>query len=155
MSEVKRWLICASLLAGLLLFGTGCPSPNTGKPPDKKMDGDKGEHKPPHGGILYVGGGEEYHAELMLDKANKKATIYLLDDKPKNPVPIKAETITLTVKDTPPVQITLKADRQEGDPEGQASRFSGTHDRLGSDLNSKKVTISATINGKAYEFELD
>jgi hypothetical protein len=155
MREGKRWLICALLMAGLLLFGTGCPPPNTGKPPDKKKT-EKHEAAAPHGGILFAPPGQhDYHGELKVDKAGKTATVYLFDEDVEKAVPTKAEAITLTVKDTPPVQITLKADRQNSDPEGQSSRFSGTHERLGSDLDPEKVEISVMIKGKQYELKVD
>ena len=35
----------------------------------------------------------KHHAELLIDKATKKATVYLLDSKVKNAVPISASTL--------------------------------------------------------------
>jgi hypothetical protein len=145
-----------ALVAGLLLFGTGCPSTNTAKPPGKPAEEGKkhDEDEAPHGGMLYAAKpGHKLHAELLIDKGSKKATVYILDDKAKKAVPIKAATVTVSVKDTPPVQVVLKADKQEGDPEGQASRFSGTNDRFGSEVKEKQVEISAEIDGKQTTFE--
>jgi hypothetical protein len=81
-----------------------------------------------------VWGDEKYHAEFTVDRARKQATVYLLDGSARKPSPIPADTILLTLTNLkPPVQITLKKDPQTGDPAGSASRFVGTHDKLGAE----------------------
>jgi hypothetical protein len=109
----------------------------------------------PHGGALAEWGDEEYHAEFTVDHKEKKATVYILDGEVKNPVPIEAESITLTISNvTPPATITLKADPQKDDPKGKASRFSGTHDSLGEE-KAFKGTIQGKIGDKPYEDDFE
>jgi hypothetical protein len=45
--------------------------------------------------------------------------------------------------------VTLKADPQEGDPKGQASRFSGTHEKLAQEAEFKGE-IAGTVGGTPY-----
>jgi hypothetical protein len=101
----------------------------------------------PHGGALAEWGDEKYHAEFTVNHAKKQATVYILDGSVKKASPIAAETITLSLTNVkPPLQVTLKAEPQEGDPKGQASRFVGTHDALG-----KEMDFEGEISGKVGE----
>lgn len=52
----------------------------------------------PHGGSLIELGDEEYHAELLHDEKNHAVTIYVLDSKAENTVPIKASEVTIEIK---------------------------------------------------------
>jgi hypothetical protein len=108
----------------------------------------------PHDGILLEWGDEEYHVELTIDTAKKEATVYILDDTAKKAEPIEPETITLIVtSENPPVEIQLKADPQEDDPKGKASRFKGSHAVLGNE--DLKGEISGKVGGKTYKDEFE
>ena len=158
MDRVKWWNWYVALLAVALLGTAGCPSTkDSGQKAakrDQKKDASHAEQAP-HGGTLFADEGDKHHAELVLDKAGKKATVYLLDGKVKNAVPIGEKTITVNIADNPPVQITLQAEPQKEDKTDTASRFSGIHDRLGNDLDMDKVEIEAKINGKPFVFKVD
>ncbi|MCA9055260.1 MAG: hypothetical protein KDA75_15575, partial [Planctomycetaceae bacterium] len=77
----------------------------------------------PHGGHIIELGGEDYHAELTLDDS-RKLTAYLLQADMKTPLPADAESLSvrLQVGDATE-EVTLAAQPQEGDGEGQASQF--------------------------------
>lgn len=152
MRSIVRRIGTGALLTAALL-AAGCPAKRDASP--SAADAGEKEAPPPHGGIKFAGGGHKYHAELLLDPAAETATVYLLDGNLKNAVPIKSETITLTVRDTPPVSIPLKADPQKDDPKDASSRFRGAHKKLGEKLDPEKVEISAEIGGKQYHFTED
>jgi hypothetical protein len=109
--------------------------------------------KGPHQGLLIELGAGEYHAELAHDDTTKTVTAYLLDKEAKIPVPIPATEIVLNlVTDGQPLQAKLAAAPQEGDPPGQASRFSIIDEIVLEAHDAPKTTgrLNVTINGKTY-----
>jgi hypothetical protein len=139
-----------AILFAALLLSAGC----SGKGDDHKdhKDDDHDDHGPgPHGGVVVEWGSKhEYHPEVTVDRKTKKATVYVLGKDAKKARPIAAESITLILTSvTPPLQIALKADRQEGDPEGSASRFSGNHDKLGEE-GRLKGEVRGEFGGTQY-----
>jgi hypothetical protein len=156
MDHAYRCTRLLTLLAAALVLAAGCDSgvKKTGATHAKKDD-KKDEEEAPHGGTLFAIDSHKYHAELLVDKSAKKATVYFYDKKVKNAVPTSAKSINLNIAEQPPVQIALPAEAQGSDPAGNASRFSGTNDRLAKDLDMEKVEIDATIEGKPYVFKLD
>jgi hypothetical protein len=156
MQRTKPWSRILLILAAAVGLALGCDSPKDGakKKTDQKEETSHTESAP-HKGKLFADDGDRHHAELLIDQAGKKATVYLYDSKIKDPVSLGDKTISLNVADKAPVQIELKAEPQKADPEGMASRFSGVHDRLGTDLDLGKVEIEAKINGKSHVFKLD
>src|SRR5262245_31892729 len=146
------WVAILVLAVGLV---SGC-SPKEGAGPSKAAKADEeGEAPPPHGGKLYAVPGHKHHAELLIDEGKKTATVYLLDSKVRKYVPTKAESITLTIKDTPPLQIELKPQRQNDDPKDASSCYAGTHDRLAMAVDYEKIEFMGMIDGKSYVFTLD
>jgi hypothetical protein len=105
--------------------------------------------KGPHGGPLIEWGEEQYHVEFTVDRAKKRATVYILDGNAKKAAPIAAESVTLTLSKPPAGQITLKAEPQDGDPKGQSSRFSGTDEKLAAE-SELEGEISATVGGTPF-----
>lgn len=136
------WIAVAVM--GLAVLVTGCN--DSAKPP--KTPSKAGHVHPtegPHGGALVEWGAEEYHLELLLDHSKKEVTVYVLDGDAKKVVPIKAETLTMTVTNVkPPVTVTLKANPDTGDAAGSSSRFIGTHEVLAKEVEGE-------INGKVGE----
>jgi len=136
-------------LAVFVLFSAGCQQPPGAA---KKPAAHVHEHPDagPHGGALAEWGDERYHAEFTVDHGKKQATVYILDGSAKRAAPIDAETITLSLANVqPPVQVTLKADPQQADPKGKSSRFTGTHEQLGKEMEFKGE-LSGTVAGKPY-----
>lgn len=163
----RRITLLAITIALTALIGSfGC---NRGSAPGPAADdghtehdghdhGEKGEahahpSEGPHHGHLIELGEEEFHAELTHDDATKSVTVYLLDKEAKAPVAIAdAEIVLNLVADGQPTQVKLAAAPQDGDPEGQSSRFSITDDKVLEALEAPKTTgrLNVTINGKAY-----
>jgi hypothetical protein len=150
MTPGRRLLGGAALFAAAAILAAGCTSNPTGSPGKTGKGGHQHPTEGPHGGALAEWGAEEYHAEFKVDHDKKQATVYILDESAEKAAPIKAETITLTITTfTPPVQITLKADPQAGDPKGSASRFTGTHDKLAEEKEFKGE-ISGKVGDTPY-----
>ncbi len=136
----------------LLLLSVGCgPTTTTTKPSSEK----KPEHVHTHGesgpagGVLATWGDDEHHAELVTDHTTGEATVFLLDGSATKVTPIDAKTLTLSLKETPVVVVTLAAKPQDGDPPGHSSRYVGRHDVL---KMSKEFSgsISGKAGGKSY-----
>src|ERR1041385_4619391 len=141
-----RWLhlsACATLFAALVLIaGPGCnpppkKAPDTAKDKgkekdkdakDKKDDHDHGEVGP-HGGAI-AEWGSSYHGEMVIDHANKQATVYVLDDKAAKAPSVDAKRfskvkLTLT-EEKPPMTIDFALDEKKTGKDTIA--FSATHD---------------------------
>lgn len=155
-------LLRLSKLGGLLVLAVlvtaGC------SPPESKTQGkatspeEKGHEHPeaPHGGLIVEWGSsgkEEFHAEVVIDRTKKKVTVYVLDDKVKDAVPIDAKEIVLNLK-APVAQIKLKAEPQEKDKEGKSSRFSAVDDRFGK-AEKLRGEVSGFIGTKQYAGDFD
>jgi hypothetical protein len=112
-------------------------------------DGDAHAHSEgPHHGIIADWGGGKYHVEFTVDHSKQQATVYVLGSDEKTPTPIDATSIELSVID-PEMQVTLQASPQEGDSEGKASRFIGTHEKLGV-AQEYAGTMSGVVDGTPY-----
>ena len=151
MTPTIRRLATCSLLLALLPLLAGCPAVDRKGPSQAATKGHGHAHahpdEGPHGGALAEWGDEKYHAEFTVDHGKKQATVYVLDGSAKKAAPIDAKELTLSLSNVKPaVQVTLKADPQEGDPKGQSSRFTGTHDALG-----KEMEFEGEISGKVGE----
>ena len=159
-----KTLMSFTLIGSLFVF-TGCQqeAANTTKTPTNAAadshrhphaPGDK-EHAPhaghgsgPHDGTVADWGGGKFHVEFTVDHDKKEGTVYILGADEKSPTPIDASEIELTISD-PVMQVTLKAAPQATDPAGKASRFVGTHEKLGV-VQEFAGTISGVIDGTPY-----
>ncbi|WP_425614230.1 hypothetical protein NA78x_004094 [Anatilimnocola sp. NA78] len=107
----------------------------------------------PHKGHLIELGEEEFHAELIHDDAAKSVVIYLLGADAKTAVSIPdAEIMLNLVVAGEPMQAKLTAEKQPGDPEGQASKFTIVDEKILEALEAPKTTgrLNVTIGGKSY-----
>jgi len=104
----------------------------------------------PHGGTLADWGGGTYHVEFTVDHDTKEAVVYVLGSDEKTPVPVKTAdgTLLLTIKE-PAFQITLTARPLNGETDGKASCYGGTHENLGI-VREFAGTISAEVDGTPY-----
>lgn len=103
-------------------------------------------------GVLFAEPGDKYHIRLIIDAKAKEAVAKLLDETAKNPVEIKEGSITLTIKDAKPVQITLATTGEKG---SKTSTFKAQDDVFAGKLDMDKVEITAAIRGKTYHFKVD
>jgi len=151
---MKRFLgFCAT--SAILFWALGCgqspapapaPQPTTGA---EDHGHDHHEHGAgPHGGTLIDWGGGAYHVEFTADHDKKETTVYILGSDEKSPVPIKAQTIHLTIND-PMTELDLAAQPLEGEAEGTSSRFVGTHDTIGI-AKEFAGTISGEVEGTPF-----
>jgi hypothetical protein len=143
-----RLLGLGVLVVGLSAVGCDKPAVTT-RANDRKAanEDDHGDHGPgPHGGTVIELG--KYHGEFVVDHAKKQATVYILDVKVKNPAPIAAPKLLLSIKQ-PQFQVDLLAVPQDGDPKGKSSRFVATHDNFGKEQEFEG-TVSGEIDGKPY-----
>src|SRR5215468_8485464 len=117
-------MLFGSSLACAIIFGvTGCPNkPTLGTQPPSEHDHPS---TGPHKGTLAEWGEHDYLLEFTVDHDTKEATVYVLDGKAKDPKPIPSKTLTLSLKQSPPVTFALEAKPQTSDPAGQSSRFVG------------------------------
>lgn len=107
----------------------------------------------PHEGTLADWGGGKYHVEFTVDHDKKKATVYVLGSDEKTPAPVKTADRKLLLSITEPAfQVELTASPLEGEAEGTASRFVGTHDSLGI-VKEFAGTISGDVEGTPYAGE--
>lgn len=109
----------------------------------------------PHHGTLVELGNEEYHAEITHD--NDLVTVYILDAKATNPVPIDSTEVTINVvHDGKPEQFKLAAAPDSNDAPGKSSRFSLTNADLAAHMDQHMVTpkLNVSIGGKAYRGEI-
>lgn len=126
------------------------PDSKDGKPADGHGHSHGGHGAGPHDGTLSDWGGGKYHVEFTVDHGKKEATVYILGGDEKTPAPIKAKDgeLLLTINE-PSFQVTLKAAPQKDDPEGAASAFTGTDDKLGV-VQEFAGTISGEVEGTPY-----
>ena len=140
-----------SLLTLLLLGFIGCGKPVPTVDPTKPGVEKPHEHgaSGPSGGVLATWGKEEYHAEFVVDHPTGEATVFILDGTAKKVTAIDAKSITLALKETPPIAVTLNAQPQEGDPAGTSSRYVGKHAVLKT-VKEFSGSISGKTGGKNY-----
>jgi hypothetical protein len=153
----RTFAICVSiaLAAGLAAFA-GCGDTKKGKTKTgtstaKKDDHDHA-HEGPHGGDLIEL--DDYHAEFVHDEATQKMTFYILDGEAKKGVPISASEVVVNyVAEGKPQQTKVPAKPDEGEKEGESSRFEIVSKELCDAIcdnpkaNAKLVVM---INDKSY-----
>jgi hypothetical protein len=152
-------------ISGAMLFvlAVGC---NDGPAPDAHADShtDHGGSAPvadahahehptegPHHGHLIELGKEEFHAELVHDKA--AVTIYLLDAAAKTAVAIESTEVVVNLKhDGKPEQFKLAAAPLDGETGGKSSRFQSTDAELAGHLDdaASEPRLNVTIDGTPY-----
>ena len=142
----------ASCIGFCSLIAVGCGKTNEPMP-EKQPAGataedDHHHDAGPHGGTVADWGGGEYHVELTVDHGKKEAVVYVLDGDAKNPVPVKAKKVVLSI-DEPAFQVELVAQPLEGEADGASSRFVGQHNSLGKD-QKLAGTISGEVDGTPY-----
>ena len=116
------------------------------------------EHGPHDGHVLELGA-HEYHAEVVMDAATKKVTVYLYGHELTESHAIDAQEITLTLEhDGKEMPVTLTAAPQEGDPEGKSSRFEVADNEFikehVADIEALEGHLTVPVDGKLLEAEL-
>src|SRR5262245_20430293 len=97
MSIVVRAACPVMLVAALGLLPAGCNRGETKKTAPDKAKAHAHPEVGPHKGVLVHWGEEEYHPELVFDRKKKEVVVYILDKDAIKAVPIKTDTLTLTL----------------------------------------------------------
>lgn len=145
-----RHALAAVLFGFGLLALNGC-EPKKDAPKDAHKDDDHEHGDGPHGGVILELG--KFHGEFKPDHAKKTATVWILDGRrAKDAVKVKADKLTLVIKNTDP-QITIDLMPVDA-ADGSASEFVGTHDGLAKEMEYKG-TVSGVINGKPVNADFE
>lgn len=156
-----------ALAAALGFFTFGCakdtPPAETGTPTGDATasesaaadDGEAAAHDHhgagPHGGTIGEWGDGNYHIEFTVDHDKKETVVYILGGDARTPAPVKADKVLLSINE-PAFQVELLPQPLEGEAEGTASSFVGTHDNLGI-VQEFAGTISAEVDGTPFAGE--
>lgn len=107
-------------------------------------------HEAPHGGHLIELGDHKYNAEVVLEAEPKQLVVFILDAHAENAVAIDAQTLSLSLDGAE--TISLEAQPQEGDANGQSSRFVAAGDAVEGigDLDDLHGSITVPIRGTEY-----
>ena len=141
---------------------TGCGNPameSVGAAPEAYDEHEHGHAaEGPHGGHIVELGEEEYHAEVTHDDTTHSVGVYLLDGAAKDAA--SSETMSVTINcivNGQPMQFTLPAAPQPGDPAGQSSHFELVSEALcdASDAPNSSARLNVTIGGKPYVGEIE
>ena len=176
MRFIKSWA-CLSLLTGAVVVLAGCGESSSpmsagsgeARSPAASADDHSGhdhgpgehpadEHAPdahehgagPHGGTITEWGAGDYHLEFTVDHDAKESVVYVLGSDAATPSPITAldGMLLLTIRE-PAFQVELTASPLEGEAEGTASRFRGSHENLGI-VREFAGTISGAVGDTPY-----
>jgi hypothetical protein len=151
---MNRTLASTLLLVVAFSLLVGCNSREKKASADKKTaaaakkQDDHTHGTGPHGGVVSDLGGGKYHFEFTVKHPEKEAIIYILGGDAKTPAPIKADKLTLSIKE-PSFQVELKARPEEKEPSGMSSRFVGVHEKLGKEQEFEG-TVSVVVDGTPY-----
>lgn len=157
--------IYLAVLASALLVG--CDSKNGGGAGSQKHHkGDGHDHSAtehaetgPHGGhLIELGSDEAFHAELLHEEEAHRVTVYILDGKAKENVPIsQPELVVNIVGGGNPKQFKLTAISQANEPRDMASCFQAENEELCTALDASdcKGRLAVNINGKQYIGEIE
>jgi hypothetical protein len=159
---VRVFQICAaSLLLPILLCG--CPAGDEfetvttedAEQAESHVDEHHHDHEAPHGGHLIELGDHQYNAEVVLEGDPKQLAVYLYDAHAENAVSIESQPLTFVPEEGEP--ISLEPQPQEGDAEGQSSRFVGSGAGVEglSDLEALHGSLTVTIEGTEFTGNLE
>lgn len=160
--------IFAAVLASALLVGCNSKSSSDHNAivAERHHEGDghdhsMGEHShigPHDGHLIELGSDEAFHAELVHDDTTHRVTIFILDGKAKNNVPIPQPELAVNiVKGGSPKQFKLAAVSQANELRDMASCFQLESEELCSALDATdcKGRLAVNINGKQYIGEIE
>jgi hypothetical protein len=162
---MPRWKLSAVPVVAALLIVAGCNKPEDdfrefGAADDVTNTTPEPEHPAhgPHDGHLIELGAEEYHGEVVMDAATRKITVYLLGPDAATAALIGEPSVTLNLKvGDAPTPLTLAAAPQEGEAEGNSSRFEIAGESVPEAIKDEEDLhgdLVVTIEGKQYRGEI-
>lgn len=147
-------------LAGLIvviftvaLILTGCGQDPKRDQPSSGNAVPKHGHVPPHGGTAVELGEEEFHLELVLDRAAGRLTAYVFDGHLENFVRVQARFFEIEANDGTGARIllfTAVTNQSTGEKEGDTSMFGVTADWLKSVVSFDGKLRELDIKGNRY-----
>ena len=160
-TTLHRFTLAALLLPLSLLGLAGCGGGQRGGRTFSEADNvehddhhDHAHAHGPHDGHVVEIGGDDYHAEVVLDESTRKLTVYLLGSDLKTPLPVDAESLALRLKVGEETQeIKLAPEAQPEDGEGKASKFVQGEDALPEaikDAEDLHGEVVVTFGGTQY-----
>ncbi len=116
----------------------------------------RADHEAPHKGILAEWGDEEYHPEIVVDKAAGTVTVYVYgnhdDLHAKKLKAIDSKSLILVLKTTPATTVKLEPAPEPTDPKGSSTKFVAKNDVFKKDAKWEG-TISGKVGAKPYSGE--
>ena len=159
----SRGIYSYSLLMTATLLFAGCAKNESEfkkpTPSSDPIEEVHGTHKPgPHGGQLLDLGEHEFMAEVVFKEDDPKSiTVYLIEHDDNSKIVVSDDeklTINGLKVDGQEISLTLTALPQEGDADGQTSRFEVSGDGIPEGIEDMHElgdgTFSVTINDKSY-----
>ncbi len=153
MMRLTNSMLVLVVLTVLVGCGEKAQEPATKTSSTPAVNSDAGDHghshgEGPNGGVVADWGGGKYHVEFTVNHDTQEAAVYILGSDAKSPVPVKAESLLLTIN-APSFQVELMPSPLEGEAEGTSSRFIGKHEKLGV-VQEFAGTISGEVEGTPY-----
>ena len=162
-----RWNL--ALMALSLAFFIGCADTENAYQEVSTADADAAQeaaehddhaHEAPHGGHLVELGDHEYNVEFVFEaKPEAKLVAYILDAHAEAAVSVAAKDFIFHLEgDDDEHEIILTADPQDGDKEGETTRFSATGDALPKgikDIEDVAGHLHLAVGDKEYAGDLE
>jgi hypothetical protein len=160
---MTAWKLFACFIP-LALLSLGCPAEEEyrefGEGDDVTNVAPPDEHAHvhgPHDGHVIELGDEEYHAEVVLG-SDRKLVVYILGPDAATSAPIMAAAITVNLEaGETPTALTLNAVPQEGEADGQSSRFEltdGTVPESVTNIEEVHGDLVIAVGDKTYTAEI-
>lgn len=153
MMSPKGFTGLTAMISGMVVILAGCGPDQQREQASARKEIPKHEHVPPHGGTAVELGEEEFHLELVLDRASGRLTAYILDSHLENFVRIQASTFEIEAKiaaSARPLIFQAVADQSTGEKVGDTSMFEVTADWLKSVESFDGKLNGLEIKGKRY-----
>lgn len=153
MTDLKRFAGLTPLACGLFFILAGCRQDQKTEQSSLGKELPKHQHVAPHGGTAVELGNEEFHLELLLDRATGRLTAYVLDGHLENFVRIQASTFEIDAQDaTGQRSLVFKAtsNQSTGEKVGDTAMFDVTAEWLKSVTSFDGKLKELDIKGKRY-----
>lgn len=157
---------CGALAAAIAMVGCDSSSKPKGGQSEPHHEGDGHDHSSdqhshtgPHGGhLIELGSDEAAHAEILHDDQAQLVTVYLLDGKAKESLPITQPQLAINmISGGTAKQFKLSAVPQPNDTRDESSCFQLASEELckALDATDAKGRLAVSIKGKQYVGEIE
>lgn len=155
MKSVTKIGLMVAFAAAVGCNSGSAPSDAKAEGPAAKQSKEHGHGQGPNGGVLFDFG--KYHAEFTVDHGKAEATVLVIGNDEKTPVPVAAKELTLTIKETktkdgkvvPAMTVKLLP---KDEANGKASKFVGSDPGIGN-VADFEGTVLGEVDGKPSQGE--